>query len=74
MNYNVVHNGELGDIFSDIKEKILAEVATRARAGAEEAIPKIKQEVESTVRPYIYASVGASVLALFVGLAAWARG
>jgi hypothetical protein len=64
---------ELGDIFGDMKEKILAEVTARARAGAEEAIPKIKQEVETTVRPYVYASIGAAVLSLFVAIAAYNR-
>ncbi len=63
----------MGDFFSDMKEKILKEVETRARQGAEQAIPQIKTEVENTVKPYIYAAIGAAGLALLVGIAGYVR-
>ena len=85
--------GQLGDFRSDfinavaiVTSRAKAEsimrgfedlVATRAKAGAEAAIPRIRKEVERTagglVKPYVYAAVGASAVAFVIAVLAWKR-
>jgi hypothetical protein len=67
--------GQAGDALDAIPgvSTVIDYIKGKAKAGAEQAIPDIQQQVKDTVQPYIIGALALGTFGLLFGLAAYKR-
>lgn len=76
--------GQLGGVEDDVKRilglipgasgyynSLIALIQQKAKEGAEQAIPRIKSEVEATVKPFVYAAFLLGLGGFLLGLSSY---
>lgn len=84
--YSPLGEWQLGGVEDDVRRilslipgasayynSLVALIQQKAREGAEQAIPRIKAEVEATVKPYIYAAFLLGLGGFLFGLSTYLR-